>query len=71
MYHAYEGNEYNILLCDNYGSIYTKYGEDAGDRVGANDSAGILGNITTYNVSSRDRQQPFMFEFWAVTMHLE
>ena len=59
LYHAYEGNEYNILLCDNYGSIYTKYGEDAGDRVGANDSAGILGNITTYNVSSRDQAATF------------
>ena len=53
LYHAYENHEYNIVKCGNYGSIYTKNGEDASDRGGANDSAGILGNITTYTVSSQ------------------
>ena len=52
LYHAYEGNTYNIIGCRNYGNIYTKEGEKAEDRCGANDSAGILGNITTYRADS-------------------
>ena len=48
LYHANENNEYNIISCENYGSIYKSAGS-GGD--GANDSAGILGNITTYRVS--------------------
>ena len=50
LYHAMEGHEYNIIGCGNYGSIYTRNGEEWGDRCGANDSAGILGNITNYKV---------------------
>ena len=52
LYHAYEGNTYNIIGCRNYGSIYTREGEKSEDRCGANDSAGILGNITTYRADS-------------------
>lgn len=59
LYHAYENHEYNIVKCGNYGSIYTKNGEDASDRGGANDSAGILGNITTYTVSSQSEAPKF------------
>lgn len=48
LYHAYEGNEYNIISCGNYGSIYGQE-KNVGNQQCANDSAGILGNITTYN----------------------
>lgn len=57
LYHAYEENEYNIIGCSNYGSIYTKSGGNTSD--GANDSAGILGNITTYYVSNESQGQKF------------
>lgn len=59
LYHANEGNEYNIISCGNYGSVYTRTGEDAGNKVGANDSAGILGNITTYYSNSVANAQQF------------
>ena len=49
LYHANENNEYNIISCENYGSIYKSAGSGGS---GANDSAGILGNITTYQVSN-------------------
>lgn len=49
LYHANENNEYNIIGCGNYGDIYKRSGPEGN---GANDSAGILGNITTYKVSS-------------------
>ncbi len=56
LYHAYEDNEYNIISCGNYGSIYKKNGT-SGD--GANDSAGILGNITNYEASSAAQSQSY------------
>ncbi len=49
LYHAYEDHEYNIISCGNYGNIYTAYGKNTSN--GANDSAGILGNVTTYDQS--------------------
>ena len=53
LYHAYDGNTYNIIGCGNFGSIYGKQGESYTDLdknvAAANDSAGILGNVTTYN----------------------
>ena len=57
LYHAYEENEYNIIHCDNYGNIYAKAG--ANYESGANDSAGILGNITTFQVDSADNAPNF------------
>lgn len=49
LYHAYEGDEYNIISCRNYGSLYGRNGRSTGDC--ANDSAGILGNVTAYTAS--------------------
>ncbi len=54
LYHATSGQSFNILSCQNYGSLYRAYGT-YGD--GANDSAGILGNITTFNAISGGGQQ--------------
>lgn len=71
IYHAYENNEYNIISCENYGSIYGKIGEFQYDRNGnitaesrmcANDSAGILGNVTTYRVSDSSKGQGFTIQ---------
>lgn len=59
LYHAYSNQEYNIVGCGNYGNVYTKEGEQYGDKCGANDSAGILGNITTYEASSASESQKF------------
>ena len=52
LYHAQEGQEYNVIGCGNYGSVFTKNGRNQADGQGANDSAGILGNITTYKVQN-------------------
>ncbi|NBI90231.1 prepilin-type N-terminal cleavage/methylation domain-containing protein, partial [Lachnospiraceae bacterium] len=49
LYHAYENNEYNIIGCGNYGNIYGRNGRDVNNC--ANDSAGILGNVTAYKVN--------------------
>lgn len=46
MYHAASGQDFNIISCQNHGSLYGRYGENKSDS--ANDSAGILGNITAY-----------------------
>lgn len=54
LYHAYEGSEYNIISCGNYGNIYGRTG--AGNTGCANDSAGILGNITAYEASEGQGQ---------------
>ena len=63
LYHAYENQEYNLINCGNYGSIYTRAGEnyDAANS-GANDSAGILGNVTTYKVSNENDSQNFTIQ---------
>ena len=55
LYHARDNQDYNIIKCDNYGSIYTQYGEGVSN--GANDSAGILGNVTAYAASNNKGQQ--------------
>ena len=60
LYHAYEDNEYNIISWENHGNIYMRDGASlSGDSHGANDSAGILGNVTTYKVDNADRAQNF------------
>lgn len=55
LYHAYEGNEYNIISCKNYGNIYGQSGRSTAGC--ANDSAGILGNITAYQASEKGAQK--------------
>ena len=59
LYHAYENQEYNIISSGNYGSIYTKQGQKWDNMCGANDSAGILGNITTYRANNTEQAQNF------------
>ncbi len=62
LYHAYEGNHYNIVSCENYGNLYGKHGADREDGVikgCANDSAGILGNITAYEAKNEAAAQRF------------
>lgn len=54
LYHAYEGGEYNIISCGNYGNIYGRTG--ASNTGCANDSAGILGNITAYEAGEGQGQ---------------
>lgn len=54
LYHAYENNEYNIIRCGNYGNIYGRAG--ASNKECANDSAGILGNITAYEARADQAQ---------------
>ena len=50
MYHAASGQDFNIISCQNHGSLYGRYGESKSDS--ANDSAGILGNITAYRADN-------------------
>ncbi len=57
LYHAYENNEYSIIGCGNYGNIYGKTGGN--NQNCANDSAGILGNVTTYQVKEEKNAQKF------------
>lgn len=59
LYHAYKGQEYNIISCGNYGNIFKKNGAN-GD--GANDSAGILGNVTTYYVDHANKAEEFYIQ---------
>ncbi|WP_296116261.1 prepilin-type N-terminal cleavage/methylation domain-containing protein [uncultured Eubacterium sp.] len=60
LYHAYEENDYNIIGCENLGNLYMRMGASTGDgSYGANDSAGILGNVTTYKVDNADKGQEF------------
>lgn len=61
LYHAYEQNEYNIISCGNFGNIYTKTGATK-DSAGANDSAGILGNITNYRVDNKNNGQTYTIQ---------
>ena len=60
LYHAYENHEYNILKCSNYGSVFAREGKQCND--GANDSAGILGNITTTRVDNQNDSQKFTIQ---------
>lgn len=57
LYHAASGQNFNILSCQNHGSIYGRWGNNT--SYSANDSAGILGNITAYTASSAAMGQQF------------
>lgn len=57
LYHAASGQDFNILSCQNHGSIYGRWGNNTSQS--ANDSAGILGNITAYTASSAAMGQQF------------
>lgn len=46
LYHASSGQDFNILSCQNHGSLYGRNGRSVADC--ANDSGGILGNVTAY-----------------------
>lgn len=46
LYHAASGQDFNILSCQNHGSLYGRDGRSVADC--ANDSGGILGNVTAY-----------------------
>lgn len=46
LYHAASGQDFNILSCQNHGSLYGRDGQSVDDC--ANDSGGILGNVTAY-----------------------
>ncbi len=46
LYHGASGQDFNIISCRNDGSIYGRTGESQSNS--ANDSAGILGNVTNY-----------------------
>ena len=60
LYYAYEDNDYNIIGCENLGNLYMRLGAGLADKsFGANDSAGILGNVTTYKVDSQEKGQRF------------
>lgn len=61
LYHAYEQNEYNIISCGNFGNIYTENGATK-DSPGANDSAGILGNITAYYTANQNDGQKYTIQ---------
>lgn len=50
LYHAASGQDFNIISCQNHGSLYGRYGENKSNS--ANDSAGILGNITAYRADN-------------------
>lgn len=56
LYHASSNQDFNILSCENHGSIYLSDGINGN---GANDSAGILGNVTAYNSSNGKDAQTF------------
>ncbi len=60
LYHAYEDNEYNIIGCKNFGNIYGKTGKNNADC--ANDSAGILGNVTAYKTASTQNGQRYTIQ---------
>lgn len=60
LYHPYAKNEYNIISCGNFGSIYGRAGDGNGNA--ANDSAGILGNVTTYKAEKVGDAQRFTIQ---------
>lgn len=60
LYHAYEENEYNIISCKNFGNIYGRTGKNNANC--ANDSAGILGNITAYKTGNAQNGQRYTIQ---------
>lgn len=66
MYHAASGQDFNIISCQNHGSVFGRDGAnyyhwENGKRVKdcANDSAGILGNVTVYTTYAINAAQKF------------
>lgn len=66
MYHAASGQDFNIISCQNHGSVFGRDGAnyyhwENGKRVKdcANDSAGILGNVTVYTTYDINAAQKF------------
>lgn len=57
LYHAASGQDFNILSCQNHGSIYGRWGNNT--SYSANDSAGILGNITAYEATKAGDGQKY------------
>ncbi len=60
LYHANENHTYNIISCRNYGSIYGRNKTDT--EKCANDSAGILGNVTAYDAAAQGNGQHFTIQ---------
>ena len=60
LYHAYEDNEYNIISCDNFGNLYGRTGESKNNC--ANDSAGILGNVTNYEITDEKKSPKYTIQ---------
>ena len=60
LYHAYENNEYNIISCKNFGNIYGRTGRNTNNC--ANDSAGILGNITAFKSNGGESAQHYTIQ---------
>ena len=66
LYHAASGQDFNILSCQNHGSVFGRDGAsywhwENGKKVKdcANDSAGILGNVTVYTTYDINAAQKF------------
>lgn len=55
LYHAYTDHDYNIVSCENHGNIYGREGQNTSNC--ANDSAGILGNVTAYTTDAAQAQR--------------
>ena len=47
LYHASEGQNFDVISCENHGDIFGRTGKSGKEC--ANDSAGILGNVTTFD----------------------
>lgn len=66
MYHAASGQDFNIISCQNHGSVFDRDGAsyyhwENSRKVKdcANDSAGILGNVTVYTTYDINAAQKF------------
>lgn len=66
LYHAASGQDFNIISCQNHGSVFGRDGAnyyhwENGKKVKdcANDSAGILGNVTVYTTYDINAAQKF------------
>ena len=57
LYHAASDQNFDIISCQNHGSVYSCNGESKAN--GANDSAGILGNITAYEATKAGDGQKY------------
>ncbi len=60
LYHGTSGQSFNVVGCQNHGNIYMRDGtQGSSSNRGANDSAGILGNVTTYGAAQMENGQKF------------